>query len=260
MNTIISMKTFDFVFPDEDKLDLNEGAVDVDDASLPSVEDEKLKKITWVDIQVALSSSISNRDWVWTWWFPILRLLILIKLTKIDLNQFEQIIISCIKIIFIYICIYQNRNNQVIHIRVAHYRTVGANRSPSRFRTTGRWTGPCAGSCDGISTFNFSFGSNLWSFDSFHLSYATCYLVQIIVGTISFNFLVFSKLCSHHHLAQTLFYHFFTFFAICYFAILSLIQIRISTKRGWVYLKGLTIGNLKGIWRNSLRNSLGRSI
>lgn len=62
MNTIISMKTFDFVFPDEDKLDLNEGAVDVDDASLPSVEDEKLKKITWVDIQVALSSSISNRD------------------------------------------------------------------------------------------------------------------------------------------------------------------------------------------------------
>ena len=56
------MKTFDFVFPDEDKLDLNEGAVDVDDASLPSVEDEKLKKITWVDIQVALSSSISNRD------------------------------------------------------------------------------------------------------------------------------------------------------------------------------------------------------
>ena len=30
MNTIISMETFDFVFPDEDKLDLNEGAVDVD--------------------------------------------------------------------------------------------------------------------------------------------------------------------------------------------------------------------------------------
>ena len=107
MNTIISMKTFDFVFPDEDKLDLNEGAVDVDGrCTLPSVEDEKLK-ITWVDIQVALSS-ISNRDLVWTWWFPILRLLILIKLTKIlDLYQIEQIIISCIKIIFIYICIYQ---------------------------------------------------------------------------------------------------------------------------------------------------------
>ena len=105
VNTIISMKTFDFVFPDEDKLDLNEGAVDVDGrCTLPSVEDEELK-ITWVDIQVALSS-ISNRDWVWTWWFPILRLLILIKLTKIpDLYQFEQIIISCIKIIFIYICI-----------------------------------------------------------------------------------------------------------------------------------------------------------
>ena len=61
MNTIISMETFDFVFPDEDKLDLNEGAVDVDARTLPSVEDE-LKKITWVDIQVALSSSISNRD------------------------------------------------------------------------------------------------------------------------------------------------------------------------------------------------------
>ena len=61
MNTIISMKTFDFVFPDEDKLDLNEGAVDVDGrCTLPSVEDEELK-ITWVDIQVALSS-ISNRD------------------------------------------------------------------------------------------------------------------------------------------------------------------------------------------------------
>ena len=54
------METFDFVFPDEDKLDLNEGAVDVE--ALPSVEDELKKKITWVDIQVALSSSISNRD------------------------------------------------------------------------------------------------------------------------------------------------------------------------------------------------------
>ena len=62
MNTIISMETFDFVFPDEDKLDLNEGAVDVDARTLPSVEDELKKKITWVDIQVALSSSISNRD------------------------------------------------------------------------------------------------------------------------------------------------------------------------------------------------------
>ena len=42
MNTIISMKTFDFVFPDEDKLDLNEGAVDVDGrCTLPSVEDEE---------------------------------------------------------------------------------------------------------------------------------------------------------------------------------------------------------------------------
>jgi len=56
------METFDFVFPDEDKLDLNEGAVDVEARTLPSVEDELKKKITWVDIQVALSSSISNRD------------------------------------------------------------------------------------------------------------------------------------------------------------------------------------------------------
>lgn len=62
VNTIISMETFDFVFPDEDKLDLNEGAVDVEARTLPSVEDELKKKITWVDIQVALSSSISNRD------------------------------------------------------------------------------------------------------------------------------------------------------------------------------------------------------
>ena len=31
VNTIIWMETFDFVFPDEDKLDLNEGAVDVDE-------------------------------------------------------------------------------------------------------------------------------------------------------------------------------------------------------------------------------------
>ena len=34
MNTIIWMKTFDFVFPDEDKLNLNEGAVDVDEDCL----------------------------------------------------------------------------------------------------------------------------------------------------------------------------------------------------------------------------------
>ena len=39
----------------------------------------------------------------------------------------------------------------------------------------------------------------------------------------------------------------FYIFAICYFAILSLIQIRISTKRGWVYLKELT----KLIWKGS---------
>ena len=34
VNTIIWMETFDFVFPDEDKLDLNEGAVDVDEDCL----------------------------------------------------------------------------------------------------------------------------------------------------------------------------------------------------------------------------------
>ena len=197
VNTIISMKTFDFVFPDEDKLDLNEGAVDVDGrCTLPSVEDENLK-ITWVDIQVALSS-ISNRDWVWTWWFPILRLLILIKLTKIlDRYQFEQIIISCIKIIFIYICIYQT---VIVKWFISGFLIRNDRRSVVRFgpgpESPLDWT--VRGPCFGISTFNLSFGLNLWSFDLFHLSYATCYLVQIIVGTISFNFLVFSKLCSHH--------------------------------------------------------------
>ena len=101
------------------------------------------------------------------------------------------------KIIFIYICIYQT---VIVKWFISGFLIRNDRRSVVRFgpgpESPLDWT--VRGPCFGISTFNLSFGLNLWSFDSFHLSYATCYLVQIIVGTISFNFLVFSKLCSHH--------------------------------------------------------------
>ena len=62
MNTIIWMETFDFVFPDEDKLDLNEGAVDVDE--------DCLRFGGWIEEEDHLGGyssgpvvdSISNRD------------------------------------------------------------------------------------------------------------------------------------------------------------------------------------------------------